>query len=243
MMSVNQSGAPVLNDVLERLMPTNPSSAAPPKFTTRALSLSIPIYYLVDATDRERKAVMTAMTLSGRANEDAPIKWQSWVLTWSCLVFPELVAVIRDSGNQSDYRLEQMDRTFVTACVNAILEQSRAETAGDKYIAFPSGLPDPTLVPMTAEVAQTASSIEGLYAYYAMVVFILGKSLNQDVMSSISTKRPDALIRKRQLYTSEYILKGDGRIPQENYAKVQGGWVRSTVPRQIIVTHLAVLYA
>nr|QXN75390.1 MAG: RNA-dependent RNA polymerase [Grapevine-associated mononega-like virus 6] len=150
---------------------------------------------------------------------------------------------MRDSVNRNDYQFEALAPEFVASCVDSIRRQADATTVGDVFLAFPASLPAGTLTPMTPQVAQTAPSVEGLYAYYAMVVYILGKSLSPDTESAIAVKRPSALIRKRQLATSEYILTGDGKILPDNYGKVQGGWVRSTEPRVVIVTHLATLYS
>jgi len=91
---------------------------------------------------------------------------------------------------------------------------------------------------MNAEIVQ-ASSIEALYGYYAMMVFIMGKSLSPQNIAAISTKRPDAIIRKRQLTASAYILTGPGQIHPDNYRHIQSGWIRSTRHRMTIVRHLA----
>lgn len=236
--------APSLNDILNKLMPVDAPAESSPRFVTKALSWAVPIYYMADkTTERQRKSVMTAMTLLGRSSDSKPRRWQTWVLTWSCMVFPELVSTISDSVSKADYVMVLLPESFVDECVEVVLAQGKPETAGEKFLTFPEHLPTGTLLPMTGHVAATVSSIEGLYAYYAMIVFILGKSISSDTIAAISTKRPDALIRKRQLYSSEYILKGDGRIDADNYPKIQGGWVRSTEPRILIVKHLATLYA
>jgi len=234
--------SPSVDDILNKLMPLEVRQQSAPKFTTKAMSIQVPIHYLADPTERQAKAVMAAMTLCGRSIEVSPIKWQTWVLTWSCLVFPELVSIIKDAAMNAEYNLVPFEIDFVDSCVDAILAQGSQETAGEKFLGIPATLPDATNIPFTGALAGSAA-IEGLYAYYAMIVFIMGKSLSSETVSAIATKRPDALIRKRQMGRSEYILKGDGRIAQDNYGRVQGGWVRSTVPRIIIVKHLAALYA
>lgn len=238
----NTAASGAVETMLNKLMPIDPVPHAAPRFVTNAIQLSVPIYYAVNASERQMKSLMSVMTLCGKSTDTSPVNWQTWVLTWSCLVFSELVGAIRDS-NFADYRLVPFTVEFMDECVNSILAQGTTATAGDRFLTMPPGLPSTTTTPMTASVAGAASSPEGLYAYYAMLVFIMGKSITPDTVTAIGSKRPDALIRKRKLFKSEYILTGDGRVAQENYGKVQSGWVRSNGPRVIIVKHLAALYA
>jgi len=203
----------------------------------------ITVYYLpMAATDRQRRAVMAVMTLGGRSSEPTPSKWQSWVITWSCLVFPELIAELKNDALAVDYQYEEFSATFVTECVDAVMAQGSARTAGDKFVSCPTGLPTTTLIPFIVDIVAAASG-EGLYAYYAMIIFIMGKSLSPQNVQSISSKRPAAIIKKRSLNAAEFILTGDGKISPDNYRKIQSGWVRSTRPRIHVVKHLATLVA
>lgn len=231
-----------VEDVLNRFMPVEVGNGPSVRFSTNALVGKVTIYHLVAATESETKSVMAALTLCGRSMDSAASKWQSWVCTWSCLVFPELVSVLKAQLTTNEYVFVELPREFVQACYQAVVDQGNEATSGDKYLAFPPGLPSGGAFPVNVELAQTAN-LESLYQYYAMLVFILGKSLNPDTAVAISTRRPEALMRKANSRRGEYILQGDGRIPSENYARVQSGWVKSTGPRYRIVAHLANMYA
>jgi hypothetical protein len=185
---------------------------------------------------------MAVLTLCGKSTDDNPIHWQTFVVTWSCVVFPELVEKLTEANHAKDYTYHVFDDDFIESCVAACMSQGDDATAGDVFVTAPRGLPTISTIPVNADLVN-GSSIEGLHVYYAMLVFIMGKSINADNLAAISTKRPAALMRKRQIATAEYILLGDGKVSEDNYRKVQSGWARSTRPRMVIVPHLAALNA
>nr|QJW70352.1 RNA-dependent RNA polymerase [Erysiphe necator associated negative-stranded RNA virus 21] len=228
-----------VGSILHQLIPGGTQKTTVPSFTTLSPHQSIPVFYLdSSATERQRKAVMLCMTLCGRCTDDRPTSWQSWVLSWSALCFPELIQQYQANTAAVDYKYEKFSPAFVENCVSAIAAQMDEDTAGDQFVAFPSGLPNAALVPVTIELAE-ALDLEALYAYYAMVVFIMGKSITQDNISAITTRRPDALIRKRSLQQYAYILTGAGQIHPDHFKHIQSGWIRSTQLRIVTVKLLA----
>jgi len=232
---------PSLADTINSLTPIHSKDNAMSTLRSQAVSIPVTAYYLSSkASLREKRAVMMALTLCGRCHDDRASAWQSWVLTWSMLALPELVATLRDDQSTTDYVYESLSQEFVTSCVESIERQLVEETAGEVFITFPPALPNATVVPVDASLVE-ACSFEGLYCYYAMIVFILGKSLTPENVTALSTKRPSALIRKRGLTTAEPILIGDLKLHPDNYKRVQSGWVRSTRPRSQIIFHLAAL--
>lgn len=233
-----------LGQTLRNLIPAAAGKMVIPQFTTMAPRQMIPVYFLdhMTTTERERKAVMLCLTLSGRCTDERPAAWQSWVLTWSAVCFPELVSQFRDASSAIDYVYTPFDKAFIQDCVSAVEAQMKAETAGDRFVTPPAGLPTFTVVPVTPELVM-AMNMEAFYAYYAMIVFIMGKSLSPENVTALSTKRPDALIRKRSLGAYAYILTGEGQIHPDHYKRVQSGWIRSTQLRIVVVRHLAKMNA
>jgi len=230
--------------IQNKLIPIDGAKSSAPRFVTKALTTKTDIYVMPHGSSRQDIGIMmAAMTLCGRGSDPSPTKWTTYVLTWSCLVFPELIEEIRGSANGSDYNIVFFPDIFIESVRQAVSDQKKAETAGDKFLTFPSGLPEATLVPLNGTVLAACMNLEGMYAYYAMLVFILGKNISAETIVAIGSKRPDALIRKRGLTNSAYILTGDGKINSENYRKIQSGWIRANVPREIIITHLCVLKA
>jgi len=82
---------------------------------------------------------------------------------------------------------------------------------------------------------------EGVYSYFALIVFLMGKNITEANRVSITDKRPNALIRRFRCANAAYILTGAGRIGDENHTLINGGWVRSSGPRMEIVKHFAQL--
>lgn len=234
---------PDVGDVLEELIPLDTGRDAVPKFSTSAIKSNIVIYHLGKShTETQYKLAMTALTLCGRCDDDRPQSWQSFVLTWSVLCFPELLEKFKADGNSVDYTYQEFSPDFLESASTAIRQHAAEDAPDETFIAFPPHLPDASAVPVTAELVH-AAVIEGLYAYYSMLVFIMGKSIGSDNLTSMSTQRPLALIRKRMLQRCEYILIGDGKPLTDNYRHIQSGWIRSTRPRIVVVQHLAMLTA
>jgi hypothetical protein len=228
---------------IEALLPHNVGTSAAINYNPSGLKQTVTAYYFADGmTDREKRCVLAALTLCGRAADIRPDSWQSFVLTWSFCCLPDLVSVCRNDTTIVDYVFEPFSREFIDSCVEAVMAQAVEETAGEKYLYFPAHLPNASTVAMTPDIVD-ASQVEGLYAYYAMIIFIMGKSLSPTNIAAISKNRPDALMRKRTLEASRYILTGEGKIDPGNYRFVQSGWIRSTRPRIAIVQQLAKLNA
>jgi len=196
---------PNVGFMLNKLIPTAASKSSLPAFTTQSPRQSIKMAYLTnDVTERQKKSVMACLTLCGKCTDTRPTAWQSWVLTWSCLCFPELVKSYKDDSTAIDYEYVPFEPEFISRCVDAVMAQGKEETAGDQFVTFPNFLPNAGATPVNPELV-TASSLESLYTYYAMIVFIMGKSLSVENIKALSFNRPDALMRKRQLHAYSYI--------------------------------------
>jgi hypothetical protein len=234
---------PAVGAVLEELIPTDATRETAPKFVTSAIKSSIVIYYLPkDATETHYKIAMAAMTLCGRCEDERPASWQSWVLTWSVLCFPELLDKFKNDGSAVDYSYQPFPENFLDSATSAIRAHAADDAPSETFVVFPPSLPAASTVPMTSELVY-AAEIEGLYAYYSMLIFIMGKSIGSDNLASVSSQRPLALIRKRMLQKCEYLLIGEGKPTTANYRHIQSGWVRSTRHRITVVKHLAMLNA
>jgi len=231
---------PGLSDVLASLTPAGPSTQ-----DTATVNISsvfrkkIKIFYMpASATDGQKRAVMTAMTLCTRCTDPEPARWQSYVVTLSVLYFPDLLPIIRDDGNIVDYVFEPFPNDFIAECLDAIRAQGTADTAGDKFITFPRELPNAVMVPLNADLV-AACSPEGLMAFYAMVIFVFGKSADASNVAAITGKRPDAIVKRNYLQKSLYLLRGEGKINVDTYNLIRVGFVKSTGPRIHIIKYLA----
>lgn len=232
-----------LPGILEELVPLAAGQESAPRFVTKAITDKIVVYYPgPSVTATQRRMIMLALTLCGRCQDDRPTCWQTFVLSWSVAVFPELLDSYKNDGKTVDYEFQEYSLSFLTEVEEVLRAQADEERAGKVPLTFPPHLPNANQVLMTPDLVN-AGKLEGLYSYYAMLVYIMGKSIGSENVSSVSSQRPLALIRKRQLYQCEYILIGDGKPSSDNYRYIQSGWVRSTRPRVVTVKHLARLNA
>jgi len=207
---------------------------------------SIPVYHLPassgSANLKQRRLVMSIMTLGGRSTDPEPIKWQSWVLSLCILFYPDLLGLFQSDPSSVDYVFQEYPAEFLQSCVDVIANQSNVETAGDQYISLPTGMPNTITIPWTLSLAESAT-LENLYAYFAMIVLIFGKSKSRENMVAFTTKRPKALIARHKLMNADYLLLGDGKPDPKAYDLITSGFTRSDKPRFFIIQHLAALVA
>lgn len=234
---------PSVGSVVKELVTPELRSQSGPTVASKALTTKVVVYYLADdVTERERRMVMTMVTLCGRADDNRPQCWQTFVLTFALLCFPELVQTLKDEQKAVDYSYVPFSKEFVKQCEDAVIAQTKEESEGSHYVQFPPALPNASTIAPTPDLV-SAATIEGLYGYYSMLVFVMGKSISAENMVALTTKRPSALIRRRMLQSSEYLLIGEGKPASVNYSNIQSGWIRSNKPRIAIVIHHAKLYA
>lgn len=237
------AGLPALADILNQAAPIDDTNSQLPNLSFTSVRQNIVIYYApAHITQGQIRAVWTALTLCGKADDDRPQAWQTWVFSMAALAFPEMVTMIRGDSAAIDYVLTPLPETFIASAVDAIRYHALDNGELDTFVTFPDCLPDASTQPHTKELA-AASEIEGLYAYFAMIVFLLGKSVGPENTGSITDKRPNAIIRKRNLESCAHILTGSGKVPIVNYGRVKSGWARSTRPRLHLIRLLAGLVA
>jgi hypothetical protein len=221
-------------------------SSAAPNGSFNEIHKSIPVYHLpegqLDVGNKQRRLVMSMMTLGARSTDPEPTKWQSWVLSYTLLFYPDLLPKFRADPSSIDYVFQEYPGDFLQSCRDVIAAQSSVETAGDQIILLPDGMPNTSLIPWTLKLAES-SSLENLYAHFAMVVLIFGKSKSRDNLVAFTTKRPKALIARHKLQNADYLLLGDGKPDPKSYELITSGFTRSDRPRFLVIHHLAALVA
>lgn len=214
-----------------------------PAFRTMALGEKIPVYFFPESTSEEdRMFVFIVMVMVGRTSDTDNTKWQTYFLSFCCCIFPEIVGMMKRSGSVKSYVFEPLSTEFITKCKDFIIAGVSKEDDKPHTIDLISTMPDISDVAFNPHLP-SACSIEGIYTYWSMMVFIAGKPISSDNADAISTKRPKALMEKRGLSGSELILLGDFKLPTRNYERIKRVWARSSGPRVVIVEHHALLCA
>lgn len=212
-------------------------------FRTQALGEKIPVYYFAESvSEQDRMFVFTIMVMIGRTSDSDNTKWQTYFLTFCCLIFPEMVGMMKRNGSVKSYAFEPLSSEFISKCRAYVIDGMQVEDPKAHFIELVSTLPDVSDVPFNPHLPG-ACTLEGIYTYWSMMMFIAGKPISPENADAISTKRPKALMDKRGLAASELILLGDYKLPTRNYEKIKRVWARSSGPRVVIVEHHVMLCA
>lgn len=224
------------------LDPSRAEPASRPLGTTRLMNLNIPIYYLPDEADtRHRKAVMLVLTSCARVVDSRTSSYQTFILSYMGLMFPDL-ATSFVSARMSDYDVQPFPPEFVDAAYESVTAYMGESPDTDPMITYPAGLPQAGLIPVTAELV-SCGSVEALYAYGSMLLFLSAKQITRENRISVTQKRPTAVIKKLRIDSQAHILTGEGRIVDECHTLINGAWARSTQPRILTIQHVAAMRA
>jgi len=189
------------------------------------------------ATTDERLFAMIALTLCGRSTNGEVSNWQSFVLSYTGLAFPEVITEITTSS-RGEIEFLEFPPTFVTAIrsIDAALE---ADPTARVVIPFPGVFP---IGPAEITAAESnCASILGCYGYYALIVHLMGKRINTDTRENMTIRRPGNLIDGFHAQSEEFILRGDGRMSDHAHTSINTAWDMLTSVKQVLVPKFTLL--
>jgi len=200
--------------------------------TLKGLQRSIPVYYLgPQATDQDIQNILSVMTLFGRSKNTVVKAWQTWVLSLTCVCFPDLVTKLR-AMKSNEYQLMAMPESFVDSVKTAFDKLQQDSDLSTPAIRL-AGLPDPS-GNIDADL-YNAGTVTGLYAYYALVVHLMGKRIDPSTRDTITVRRPQNLMDTFRCHGSKFLLTGGGRMSDQAHSLVRDAWDLSTAPRKVII--------
>lgn len=205
----------------------------------KAAVIKTKVFYLPDDTNLQtRSIVLSTMTLFGRSKDGDVRRWKTWLLSYLCMCYPELVE-IAFRRNPREYTLEPIDPMYVTNWQESFdqVDESEEEDVTAEALAHPL-FPEIDGILVDAELVG-CNELDGLYCYASLLLFLAGKSITQLNRNAITTKRPKALMDEFQTHGSAYILTGKGRIGDNGHQLVHAAWTASVDPRIEIVEHFA----
>lgn len=173
-----------------------------------------------NASNEQRSMAMASLTLRGRSLNGDPPLWQTLVLTFTGLAFPEIVPSLQASS-QGEITFLPFPADFVAA-IDAV--DGRLETDPDAKITipFPAEFPiGPS--EMTTPVANCANML-GCYGYYALMVHLMGKKITDDTREVMTVRRPQNIIDGFQATNEAYILTGDGKMSDYAHSAINLAW-------------------
>lgn len=206
--------------------------------TLSGLQRQIIIYYFGPAvTDEQKRNIMTAMMVYGKSASDRVKAWQSWVLTWACVCFPQMVGKFR-SMRSTEYILEAFPESYISAC-DQMMATLQADSDATPEVPILAGFPL-TNHPMNANF-YNSGTVEGLYGYFALLVHLMGKTIGPTTRDAITTRRPSNIIDTFRCSHSSYVLRGAGRMSDAAHTQVRDAWDLSTAPRKVLIEELCLL--
>lgn len=201
--------------------------------TTRVLVYGWPAAPSVYAhlSNPQKQTVMMALTLPGRSLDDTPTKWQSWVLTWVCLSLESFRLELTKSTH-SGYVLTDLPDEFIAAALQAS-DALQADPAASTPLVIPNALPD-SAHPYTV-LLDNCGTLVGMYSYLALILILMGKSVDPSNRDPITTRRPQNLIDMFKAPDVAYILTGEGRIGNQGHSMIPTAWQYAAGPRRALV--------
>jgi hypothetical protein len=187
-----------------------------------------------------RLACLAVLTQCGRSAEQRFEPWEAFILTFAILCFPGLEQLIRQES--AALQVEDLPEVFIEAVIEGGRTLMTPPPAGEEPTLFVN-IPLPEHLPSYTAVLDVhlinASKIEGIYGYYSLLLFLAGKKITVDNISSVTDRRPSALLRKYGDNGISYILTGPGRIADHNFYYLNLAWTRLPAPRLAICKETA----
>jgi len=211
-----------------------PAALGPPTrvSTLQGLQRSIPVYYIGPGVpEDEARDILTVMFLYGRSTSSKIKDWQTWVLTWSCCCFPQLVPKFR-AMRSAEYLIAPLPDTFTNDVRTAMAQLAAdpgAKIAAPLFPHFPG-----TSATLSWEY-YNCGNLEGIYGYYALMVHLMGKKIDASTRDAITTRRPGNIIDTFRCASSSFVLRGPGRIGDTGHDMIRNAWDLSTAPRKVII--------
>jgi len=200
-------------------------------------------------TDSDKLKVLSVITAYGTSESESPSKWATFTFSYCCLCFPEFAAKIAQI-NSREYTFERFPMSFVidvTTFANA--SESFDEDDNDTVAALASarrGIVSPGRFPEIAnadipEELAAGQTVEVVYGYCSLLIFLSGKKINERNSVTITEKRPQNLIDAYAITEdAAFPLSGDGKMSSQAHKMVNQAWVTYASARQAIISEVAV---
>jgi len=206
--------------------------SAPAVGVVSGLKRSIVVYYIDgEITPEQTKDLMTVLTLYGRSTSEDIECWQTWVLTWVCIAFPEMANKYR-AARATEFVLQPIPDTFL-AGVSAAVMGLQSDPSKNQVLPENIGFP-PTTALLSYQVYNCGST-QGLYSYFSLIVHLMGKAIVPSTRDMIVNRRPKNLMDKFKCTDAAYILTGGGRISDIGHVQIKIAWDQSTPLRKVTI--------
>lgn len=197
------------------------------------------------STDETRRAFLFLIMCSGTSSRTSLNEWKVFIATYTVALFPGMLSKLP----ASIFTLTPLEETQVgiilttyQGMVSALrgrdevaLSATIAQLgAGSPIPGFPT--PDPALDWKTAN-GQWATKI--VISHYSIVLFLVGKRIEGDDHSAITTARPDAVKKKAHLSGVMGFLDGPLRLSDTSHNLINNAWAELSSLRALVMSEFA----
>lgn len=186
-----------------------------------------------DLTEEELLSIGLLLALTGTNTTAALAEWKSYICTYSCFLIPELQGALK----KESYTLVNVSKANIAASLSTVkqyLDVAQEEEANNKVsdtglakIKLHNGLPSIDAESGYKWVGAEATA-KHIYAHYAMLVFLAGKTVTDLNRDAVTVNRPAALIGKFHLDEETMLLNGNLRISDVGHTLANVAWGEMT---------------
>lgn len=202
------------------------------KPTLTGIKRQVPIFTAPQGiSDKDRGMMLAALTMCAKSTTERVKPWQTWIATYLSVAFEGFTGKIAGEG-ADEYITQELPTTFVKSISDAIANPNDLVTS-PKLITFPKELPQGSTL-FTAEL-YNSGTIEGVYGYLSLIVFLMGKRITERNREAIEKKRPENIISAWKIGNASYILTGKGQIGRKASEMIPHAWNQSPLLRDVVV--------
>lgn len=195
--------------------------------------------------------MLAAITAYGRANDPDHLHWETWLLSYIVLCFPELETKICCEGG-SDILFKNLPFGYIDSLDKymkiAVEEEEDSATiraARDDIPIFPD-FPEESLEENSAVIEgyltveqASCTTIQDIYAYCAILLYMAGERPTELDTQPIIKE----IIDNYHAYSGSHLLTGAGKLNPLNSLFVTHCWLRACSARRAIFREVAAFSA
>jgi len=217
-----------------------------PTLSVTAFAEKIPYYALPsEVTSENQLLVARYLAYCGTSDSQRLPEWKTWILTWACLITPAFQGRLPATA----FTKIIMGPQILPHVVNAITSLENAHLAGDREATDTAGnqIKALNVMPLIPRIKQEVDMASGngewngkvAMCYYAMVVFLAGKKIENNDHSQINDARPKALRGKAHIPDPLDYLEGDLKMNDSSHLCLNNAWSEMGQVRSIIFREYA----
>lgn len=198
-------------------------------------------------SDDAKLSVLAFLTVYGRSESISPSSWATWTFSYLNLAFPDFQERAKFE-NDREYTFKPLPAVYVQAIVDLAsaaedYDDEHPEIYAETVRAVPviPGLPEvPKDTQYYAPDLAATATIQSVYGYAALLLFLAGKRINDKNTTTITERRPGNL---RDAYNipepATYSLLGEGKMGSTAHSFVSQAWVTYSHMRVAVISEVA----